>query len=181
MFLDLLRRRRSIRRYQKKPLAEEQVAALMEAALRSFSSRSLNPWQFVVVSDSQLLSDLADCKPHGAAFLKDAVLGVVVCADPTRSDVWVEDASIATAILHLTAASLGLGSCWVQIRKRMHADGREAQQAVRQTLGIPDHLAVESILAVGEPAEVKKPHAAESLDYTKVHANHYGVDWQQVR
>ena len=53
------------------------------------------------------------------AVQKNAPLGVVVCADSSKCDVWVEDASIATIFLHLAATSMGLGSCWLQIRKRM--------------------------------------------------------------
>ena len=67
------------------------------------------------------------CKPHGSTFLNDAPLGVVVCAEPEKSDVWVEDASIATIFIELAATSLGLGSCWIQIRERMHYEAQTAE------------------------------------------------------
>ena len=181
MFLDLVTRRRSIRRFLQKPVAPEAVAQLVEAALRAPSSRGFNPWQFVVVEDRERLASLARCKPHGAAFLKEAPLGIVVCADPQRSDVWVEDAAIATIFLHLAAASLGLGSCWVQIRKRMHTESQPAGAYVADLLGLPAGLEVAAIMAIGYPAEDKPPHPFASLTYDKVHREAYGTPWQGIR
>ncbi|RMG75366.1 MAG: NAD(P)H-dependent dehydrogenase/reductase, partial [Nitrospirae bacterium] len=51
MFIELLRKRRSIRRYQDREVEREKIELILEAALRSPSSRSLNPWEFVVVTD----------------------------------------------------------------------------------------------------------------------------------
>ena len=68
MFIDLVTRRRSIRRFLEKPVAPEAIAQLVEAALRAPSSRGFNPWQFVVVEDRERLASLSRSKPHGAAF-----------------------------------------------------------------------------------------------------------------
>ena len=65
-----------------------------------------------------MLAKLSVCKPAGAAFLKDCALAVVVLANVMESDVWVEDASIASIYMQLQAEDLGLGSCWCQIRIR---------------------------------------------------------------
>ena len=111
MFHSLIRTRRSIRRYENKPIEAEKIDLLLEATLRPPSSNNRQPWEFVVVTDKDLLEQLSSAKPHGAGFLKDAPLGIVVCADPGKCDVWVEDASIAATFIHLAAASLGLGSC----------------------------------------------------------------------
>ncbi|MFO7495227.1 MAG: nitroreductase family protein [Desulfobacterales bacterium] len=178
MFLELATQRRSIRQFVEKPVAPEAVAQLVEAALRAPSSRGFNPWQFVVVEDRERLRRLSQSKPHGAAFLKDAPLGIVVCADPQRSDVWVEDAAIASIFLHLAAASLGLGSCWVQVRKRMHTDNQSASAYIGELLGLPAGLEVAAIMAIGYPAEHKPPHPASSLGYEKVHRETYGTPWQ---
>jgi nitroreductase len=174
MFMDLIRVRRSVRKFKNRDVEPEKIDRLIEAALRSPSSRGVNPWEFVVVTDPELLGRLSAAKPHGASFLKKAPLAVVVCADPGKSDVWVEDASIAAIFLHLAAASLGLGSCWIQIRKRDHAPGRTAGEYVRKLLHIPEGLEVESIVAIGYPAEEKLPHPASSLMDEKVSYNRYG-------
>jgi len=174
MFLSLVEKRRSIRRYQEKSVEAGKVDMLVEAALRSPSSRGFNPWEFVIVNNRDLLVKLSKAKPHGASFLKNASLGIVVCADPEKCDVWVEDASIASIFLHLMSESMGLGSCWIQIRKRMHDQTKSAQAYVRELLNIPENLEVESIIAIGYPAESKSPHRKEDLQYEKVHYNEYG-------
>jgi len=174
MFLSLVQKRRSIRKYQEKPVEAEKIDILIETALRSPSSRGFNPWEFVVVTEQNLLDQLSKAKPHGASFLKHAALGIVVCADPKKCDVWVEDASIASVFIHLAAESIGLGSCWIQIRKRMYNDTKTSQEYVCELLNIPKHLNVESIIAVGYPAEEKTPHRKEELAYEKVFFNLYG-------
>ncbi len=174
MFIDLLRSRRSIRHYQDKPVEKEKVDLLIEAVLRSPSSRGFNPWAFVVVTDPDTMHHLSKAKPHGASFLKNAPLAIVVCADTTKSDVWVEDASIAAIILHLAATDLGLGSCWIQIRKREHDQQMTADAFVSELLDLKKGLAVEAIIAVGYSKEEKTPHSKASLLYEKVGFEKYG-------
>jgi nitroreductase len=174
MFIDLLRNRRSIRAFQVRPVEKEKIDLLREAVLRAPSSRGIKPWGFVFVTDPQTLVRLSKAKPHGAAFIAMAPLAVVVFADPEKSDVWVEDASIAALIVHLAATDLGLGSCWIQIRKRDHDESKSASRYVADLLGIPSSMAVEAVVAVGYAAEEKKPHPPESLDSDKVNFEYYG-------
>ena len=174
MFLSLVQKRRSIRQFLDKPVEKEKIDLLMEAALRSPSSRGFNPWEFIVVTDRDLLEKLSKAKTHGASFLENAPLGIVVCADPEKCDVWIEDASIASILLHLAAESLELGSCWIQIRMRMHDQTKTSQEYVQELLNIPQNLNVESMIAIGYPAESKPPHRKENLPYEKVYYNEYG-------
>lgn len=173
-FLEMIRRRRSIRRFQSAPVEPEKIEMLKEAALRAPSSRGFNPWKFVFVTESDRLETLSRAKPHGAGFLKNAPLGVVICADSQKSDVWVEDASIATIFIQLAALSIGLGSCWIQIRRRMHDGKRSAQHYIAEQLNIPEDLAVESMVAVGYPAEEKAGHEPDTLQDDKIFLNKYG-------
>jgi len=174
MMIELLRERRSVRTFTAGPVSAEHRATLEEAALRSPSSRGLDPWHFVWVDDPSLLASLATAKAHGAGLLAGAPLAAVVCADESRSDTWVEDASIASILLQLTAQSLGLGSCWVQFRMRRRADGVDAEEAVRHLLSIPDRLRVLSAIAIGHPAEQPPGHGADHLDRSKLHYNSFG-------
>jgi len=174
MVMSLIRKRRSIRRFLKKPVEAAKIDVLLEAALRAPSSKGINPWEFIVVTDQGLLEKLSQAKQHGSAFLKTAPLGIVVCADPEKSDAWIEDASIATICIQLAAESLGLGSCWIQIRERMHDGAKSAQEYVFETFGIPATMRVECIIAIGYPNEQKPPHKAGELLYEKVHADIYG-------
>jgi nitroreductase len=173
-FLSLLEQRRSIRKFLDQKVEAEKIGALIEAALRSPSSMGNDPWEFVVVEDKAVLEKLARAKPHGATFMKNAPLGIVVCADPDKSTVWIEDASIASILIHLAAQSMGLGSCWIQIRGRMHDDSKTAEAYIADILGIPEKMKILSIIAVGYPAEKKSPHAKSDLKYEKVHAGSYG-------
>lgn len=170
--LDLLYRRRSIRKYKVEKLSPETVQTLIRAALLSPSSRGLRPWQFIVVEDAGVLGRLALSRP-GAGFIKDAALGIVIAADPEKSDVWIEDASIAATILHLTAEALGLGSCWIQIRERQRSEGETAEEYVRGILGIPENLKVAAMIAVGYPAEHKPAYAEDDLKFDKIHRNKF--------
>jgi nitroreductase len=167
--LELLRNRRSTRKFNDTQISPELVEQLMQAALMSPASKSSNPWQFVLVDDKEMLKALSKSKKNGARLLENAALAVVVIADPAVSDVWVEDVSIATIFLQLEAEDLGLGSCWVQIRKRMNADGEDAEAVVRRLLEIPDNFRVESIVAIGVKEESKPPFDEASLRWEKVH------------
>ena len=174
MILPLIQKRRSIRKYRATPVEADKVKALMEAALRSPSSMGYNPWEFLVVDDPSLLDKLSKAKPQGSAFIKGAPLGFVVCADPEKSSVWVEDASIACIFIQLTAESLGLGSCWIQIRERMHDQSKSSEAYIAEVLNIPKKLKIEAMVAVGYPDEEKAPRPKEDLQYGKVHRNLYG-------
>jgi len=166
--LDAVRTRRSIRRYEARPIEPTKIEQLQEAMLRAPSSRNLKPWRFVFVTDPDLLQALAHAKPSFAQSIGGAALGVVICGDTSVSDCWIEDGSIAATILQLTATDLGLGSCWIQIRARQGEDGGPAENRVREILGLPDELSVLCMISVGYPAEEKTPRDRESLDWDKI-------------
>jgi nitroreductase len=180
MFLELLQKRRSIRKYRDKEVASAMIDQLVQAALRAPTSMGKNSWEFVVVTEPDLLQKLSNAKPHGATFLKNAKLGIVVCGDPQISDVWIEDASIASAFVHLAAAALDLGSCWIQIRERKHDDRQTAEDYIAEVLNLPAHIRVESIVAIGHPDEVKSEHPRESLPYNKVWLNSHGTPYSRL-
>ena len=125
------------------------------------------------MDDRGLLKQIALCKPHGAKFLDGAALGIVICADGQKSDVWIEDCSIASVLVQMVAQSIGLGSCWIQIRNRMFDDQMTSEAYIRDLLNIPGHLKVESIIAIGYPAEKREPVLQENLKYEKVRVNSY--------
>jgi len=168
IMLDILRKRRSIRKYKAKEIEPELIELLKEAALRSPTSRNFRPWRFLFITDRAKLEALSRAKTSGSSFLKGASLGVVVCADENESDVWIEDCSIASIILQLTGQSLGLGSCWIQIRKRMHRDSQTSEDYVKGVLGLPENMKVESIISFGYPDEEKSPIPKAQLEYNKI-------------
>ena len=70
---------------------------------------------------------------------------------------------------------MGLGSCWIQIRNRMFDDTTTSEEHVRSVLKMPDNMEVESIVALGYPAEKKEPIPRDDLDYTKIRVNCYSI------
>ncbi|MBI5446225.1 MAG: nitroreductase family protein [Deltaproteobacteria bacterium] len=173
MVLEILRKRRSIRKFQASLVEPEKIEALQEVALRSPSSRFLRPWEFVFVTDPELLGRLSKAREHGTTFIQGAPLAVVVAADPAKCDVWVEDCSISAVLLQAAAESLGLGSCWAQIRLRPHGGGGTAEAYVRELLGLPESYVVECVIAIGYPGEAKPGRPKASLPYEKIHANRF--------
>lgn len=171
--IELLRKRRSIRKYVDKAVEPEKVELLKEALLRSPTSKNRRSWEFIFVDDKELLKKLSQCKKHGALFLSQVPLGIVICGESERSDVWVEDCSVASILVQMQAESLGLGSCWAQIRQRNHDETITAEDYIRELLAIPSNYSVESIIGVGYPAEKKKSVPTEKLDFSKIKMNSF--------
>lgn len=165
----LLFERHSIRRYSGQEINPDHIKQILEAGLLAPSSKSGRPWQFVVVEDKDKLQALSQCKPFGSKPLAGAALAIAVCADPEKSDVWIEDCSVAATLMHLQAAALGVGSCWIQLRLRDNADNEPAQNSVKEILGIPDAMQVPIILSLGISAEQRKPVDPDKLMWEKVH------------
>ena len=169
--IELLRQRRSIRKYTSQKIEDDKLEILKETVLRSPSSKNINPWEFIFVDNPELIAQLKNCKPHGTSPLGSAPLAVVVCADETLNDAWIEDCSIASILLQLTAQSLDLGSCWVQIRNRMHSGSVSAEKYIQELLNIPEHFRVLNIITIGYPGKLREGKAFEELQFEKIRAN----------
>ena len=154
--LDLLYSRQSIRKYSDQPIEADKIETLIEAVLLSPSSKNRQPWKFIAVTDKTVLKQLSTAKPNGASFLAEAALAIVIAGDTEKSDVWVEDCSIAAIITQLTAHDLGLGSCWIQLRERMHNETISASEYVKDLLHLQNHLEIECIISIGYPKEGTK-------------------------
>ena len=173
-FSELIENRRSMRKFTSEELTQEEVVALLKAGLMSPSSKRTNCWQFIAIDDKEVLKKLSLCKEQSAIFIADAALAIVVVADPLASDVWIEDASIASIIIQLQVEDLGLGSCWVQVRERFTAEGIPSDEYVRNLLDVPLQLQVLSVIAVGHKGMERKPFNEEHLQWEKIHINKYG-------
>lgn len=173
-FSDLIKNRRSMRKFTAEEIKQEDVVTLLKSALISPTSKRTNCWQFIAVDNKETLKQLAHCKEHSANFIADAALAIVVLADPLVSDVWIEDAAIASIMVQLQAEDLGLGSCWVQVRERYTAEGLSSDEYVRDILNIPLQLQVLSIIAIGHKGMERKPFDEANLQWEKIHINQYG-------
>ena len=148
-FKSLIEKRHSIRTYSKEEVSDELLNELIECAKLAPTSRNKKPVDYVVVKDKSVLEKLSVSKAGGSQMLKDAGAAIVVIGDSEKSDVWVEDCSIAMTYLHLAAVNYGLGSCWVQIRNRKNGEGQDSGEYIKELLGIKKPFEVLAILSLG--------------------------------
>ena len=152
-FDDVIKTRRSIRKYKGIPVPRESLMKILEAARIAPSAGHRQPWHFVVVEDKETIKKLAGRSKWAA----EAPVMIVGLADPVTSPSWsLNDMGIAFEHIVLTATSLGLGTCWMGQTKR--------DSEVKELLGIPDELKVIALTPLGEPDEVKEPKARKSLE-----------------
>jgi nitroreductase len=163
--LELIRKRRSIRKFTNTPVSDADIKTLLEAAMAAPSANDLRPWEFVVVRRQDVRQRLADMK-EWSYMCADAPVVFVVCGHEQSSGHWVEDASAATENLLLAAVALGLGGVWVAV----YPD-QPREQYAREALGIPAELRVLCMVPVGHPAESKP--ADTKYDAAKVHYDGY--------
>ena len=174
-FLELALKRRSIRKYLDKPVEDEKIQTILQAALASPSSKHSNPWEFVVVSDREVLQKMATCRTYGSSMLQYSPLGIAVCVDPAVTDTWQCDGAIAALNMLLCAEDIGLGGCWVQVNGRTLSEDetKTADEYIRELLNIPGNLRVLCVVSIGYKAEEKKMINTEKLQYEKIHYGQY--------
>ena len=170
--LDILSKRRSIRQFKDQKIDKSILEQILKAGLLAPSSKNKKPVEFIVVEDKDTIEELKKCKSKGADALTTASCAIVVIADSHLSDVWVEDASIATILIQLAAENLGLGSIWIQMRKRFNDQG-DAEEQVRKLLNIPEKYGVLSIIALGHKDEEKQAYDIGELDFSKIKYHGY--------
>lgn len=171
--LQIMMNRRSVRKYNDKNISKEKLDKILQAGLLSASGRSKQPWQFIAVTDKEILQKLSHCRNGSAKMLEGAGCAIVVVGDPEYADTWIEDCSIVMTNMHLMADSLGLGSCWIQGRMRTAENGEPTDDYVREILGYPQPYTIEAILSIGCIDEHPEPKTLDELSYEKVHYNKY--------
>lgn len=168
--IDFVKTRRSCRKYSDLPVPEDKLKKVLKAGLLAPSGRSKKPWEFVVTTDSKKLELLSNCRTKGGGFfLKDAPAAIVIAADPELTDVWTEDCSIAASYMQLEAHSLGLATCWVQVRERAHDENQTAEDYIKNVMEIPENYKVQCILGLGYSNEEKEAYNDSDVVWEKVH------------
>jgi len=154
--LELLFARRSVRRYTDRPVADEQVRDLLEAAMAAPSACARDPWEFIVLRDGSLRGKVASFLPNGP-MLAQAPLGFVVCGDLERAHAGelsylLQDCSAAIENLLLAAQVLGLGAVWLGVHPR-----QDRIDSLRGLFRLPPNILPVACVAVGHPAEQPVP------------------------
>jgi nitroreductase len=166
--LEAIHSRRSIRRYEDRPVAEELVRKILMAAMDAPSARNAQPWQFVVIDDRKTLEEIAEINPN-AQMCRHAPLGILVCGDLSlekSAGYWVVDCSAAVQNMLLAAHALGLGAVWTGVYPR-----EERIEGLSRLVGLPENVIPHSFVVLGHPAE--RPSAEDHFHRERVHRNRW--------
>ena len=169
--LQLLRSRRTVRRFAEQDIGNDIVTSLLEAASVAPSRLDRRPLYFLVIRSSELKGKLAEAL-RVRPYLEQAPVVITVLADPSLSSTWELDGSAAIENLLLAATALGLGAAWVGSKGSQLWE--KALDVLRETAAVPAGMSVVSLVCVGHPAEEKAAYeAGEKLDATRVRYDHW--------
>jgi len=156
--------RRSIRKYQLKPIPIEIVHELLAAGMSAPSAVNIRPWQFVVIADRDIMDEIPKFHPY-ASMVKGASLVIVVCGDVALSNqYWVQDCAAAAENILIATRAQGLGAVWlgvypVEVRV----------MSLKKLLKLPENIMPLCLIPMGYPAE-ERPRSP-GMDKTKIHYN----------
>lgn len=150
--------RRSVRKFQRRPVGDEMLEELLQAAMAAPSARCCDPWRFLVVREKSRLESLAELLPNGA-FLREAGACVLLYGNPGDAcggslSYWLQDCGAAMENLLLAASMMGLGGCWLGIHPR-----EERMEAVRRFFALPEGQILFGAAALGWPADFPAPRS----------------------
>ena len=164
--LEAIQTRRSIREYEDRDVPKELIRQMLAAAMMAPSARNGQPWQFIVIDDRNLLSQIPQFHPNGAMVAK-APVAILVCGDLALEQspgYWPIDCAAATENLLLAAHALGLGAVWTGVYPR-----EERMQGFRRLFELPENVIPHTLIPLGYPAE--QPVSRERYQPQRVHHN----------
>ena len=165
---ELARRRRSCRKFTGEKIPNEIVDEILKIALLAPSSWGGHPIEFIVVRDKEMIKKIARCKRMGAQPLLQADVAVVVMANTSNLELWIEDAAVASTYILLAAEQFNVGACWIHIRNRA-GQHVSADEEIRQLLGVPNNFSVLNVVALGDKGENKSARTEKDLHFENIH------------
>ena len=151
-FIDVIKKRRSIRKYKSDPVQDEDIEYVLNAARLAPSAHNYQCWKYVVVKDKKTIKKIASARPKSKEWISQAPVIIVACANPGESshregkDIYLVDIGISFEHLILAAKDLGLGTCWIA--------GFD-EKTVKDAIGVPENIRVVAFTPLGYPAEEK--------------------------
>ena len=156
--------RKSVRKYTQQPVEKEKLETLVRAGMAAPSSRDRRPWEFIIVTDRDILDTMGDGLPL-ARMLKETKQAIIVCGDTVKSgNAWQLDCSAAAQNVLLAAESLGLGAVWTASYPYP-----ERMKVVRDALQLPDHVIPLTVIPIGYPIGMEKPK--DKFNKKQIHYN----------
>jgi len=172
--LDLIKRRRTVRKFADEDVTDDQLRSLLEAAVSAPTRYDTQPWHFVVLRDKPLQKRLAEAmRVH--AYIETAPVLLAVWGEPERTPTWLMDCSAAIENLLLAATALGLGGAWVGGPGSFGWDAAEA--FLRWEIAAPPEVRLVSLVALGVPVQVPPPHGDERWDPRRLHLRKWDQLW----
>ena len=128
------------------------------------SSRDRRPWEFVIVTDRDLLDKMGDGLPL-ARMLKETKQAIIVCGDTVKSEnAWQLDCSAAAQNILLAAESMGLGAVWTAAYPYP-----ERMKIIQDALQLPEHILPLTVIPLGYPTGIEKPK--DKYNKKQIHYN----------
>ena len=156
-FLEVIEKRKSVRKYSERPVERELLDAIVRIAQTAPSSRNSKSSVFMIVEDRDMLDALSAMRDYGSGLLKGAQAAILVMGDETKTDLWVDNCAISATFVQLAVTAMDLVSCWVHCNgrpcKKDEPDGALAPDCVRELLGLKDGLNPYCVIAIGYPEE----------------------------
>ena len=169
-FEEIINTRRSIREYQDRDVADEDILKILKAGMQAPGSRlGAEPWEFVVIKNKDTLSKLGEIKPR----VTNAPVAIVLVANIDKAfykTVWQQDMGAACENMLLEAVNLGLGALWNGV-----APEEERMQKIGEIIGIDDITTLKpySIVTVGYPADGWENKFMDKFDEERIHYEKY--------
>jgi len=157
-FMNVVSKRRSIRKYKSTPVLKEDIEYILEAARLAPSWGNSQCWKFIVVTDPKVKEELGKA---GKPWIAKAPVIITACADPSKpgtkgdQEYYMLDVGIAMEHLILAAADRGLGTCWI---------GGFNEAIAKEALGVPENIRVVASTPLGYADEDPAPRPRKSLE-----------------
>jgi len=178
IMLECIKKRRSIRKYKNEEVSNEVIFKLLDAARHApFGGPcEIGPqlWEFIIIRNPTIRKALAH-ENKEREFITTAPVIIACCADTTKDPKYRDyDITVALAVenLMLAATSMGLGTCYVTCYGN-HIAHEGERKILRETLKLPAHIRLVSLITLGYPDEVPTPKPLRELE-NMVHYDHWG-------
>lgn len=170
-FIKMVMSRGSVRQFTGGPVDAADLETIVRAGMAAPSACNVQPWAFIIVTDRNLMDNLAKKLPY-ARMLDKAGAAVVVCGVPDRDEsfarkFWPFDCSAATQNILLAAHALGYGAVWTAVFPE-----EDRVEAVRHECGIPGNIIPLNVIPIGIPAAPARPK--DKYRPENVHWNTWG-------
>ena len=162
-----IQQRRSVRRYEPRPVEKETIERLLRAAMQAPSAANQRPWEFIVVENKDTLAKLAKAHPY-ASPMQEAPLGIIVLSNEAGlkfPQYWQQDLAAATQNLLLAAVENGLGAVWMGV-----APEEDRMKYITELFQLPSGVTPFAMLALGYSGE---NHFVDRFEANRIHYENY--------